>query len=97
MPVTLYPRSSDSCEECTVAVSELLFFENEKIEALKLLMYPCHTKAIALALSPPEYAKNMHANLDEVCSGIDVPARTASLETSEEESSWIASLVCAEN
>jgi hypothetical protein len=39
----------------------------------------------------------MHANLDEVCSGIDVPARTASLETSEEESSWIASLVCAEN
>lgn len=49
------------------------------------------------ALTPPEYAKTMHENLDEVCSGIDAPARTASLETSEEVSSWIASLVCAQN
>ena len=63
----------------------------------ELLLYNAHTKAIALALSPPEYAKNMHENLDELCSGIDVPARTASLETSEEVSSWIASLVCAQN
>ena len=37
------------------------------VEALKLLLYIAHTKAIALALSPPEYAKNMHENLDEVC------------------------------
>lgn len=49
------------------------------------------------ALTPPEYDKSMHENIDEVCSGIGVPARTASLETSEEVSSWIASLVCAQN
>jgi hypothetical protein len=48
------------------------------------------------ALTPPEHAKSMHDNLDGVCSGVDVPARTASLETSEEVS-WIASLVCAQN
>ncbi|GJN09200.1 hypothetical protein PR202_ga27183 [Eleusine coracana subsp. coracana] len=50
------------------------------------------------ALTPPEfYAKSMHENLDEICSGVDVPARTTSLETSEEVSSWIASLVDAQN
>uniref|UniRef100_A0A0A9DFF7 Uncharacterized protein n=1 Tax=Arundo donax TaxID=35708 RepID=A0A0A9DFF7_ARUDO len=50
------------------------------------------------ALTPPEfYAKSMHENLDELCSGIDVPARTTSLEASEEVSSWIASLVDAQN
>lgn len=49
-------------------------------------------------LTPPEfYAKSMHENMDEICSGIDVPARTTSLETSEEVSSWIASLVDAQN
>jgi hypothetical protein len=48
------------------------------------------------ALTPPEHAKSMHDNLDGVCSGVDVPARTASLETCEEVS-WIASLVCAQN
>lgn len=49
------------------------------------------------APTPPEYTKTVHENLDEVCSGIDVPARTTLPETSEEESSWIASLVCAQN
>ncbi|XP_062209747.1 protein NLP1-like [Phragmites australis] len=50
------------------------------------------------ALTPPEcYAKSMHENLDELCSGTDVPARTTSLEASEEVSSWIASLVDAQN
>ncbi|KAL6645402.1 hypothetical protein ACP70R_017010 [Stipagrostis hirtigluma subsp. patula] len=43
------------------------------------------------ALTPPEfYAKSMHENL---CSGVDVLARTTSLEASEEVSSWIPSLV----
>ncbi|KAJ1298948.1 hypothetical protein BS78_01G493200 [Paspalum vaginatum] len=49
------------------------------------------------ALTPPEYTKTMHENLDEVCSGIGVPARATLPETSEEESSWVASLVCAQN
>ncbi|TVU48492.1 hypothetical protein EJB05_08130 [Eragrostis curvula] len=49
-------------------------------------------------ITPPEfYAKSMHENLDELSSGVDVPARTTSLETSEEVSSWIASLVDAQN
>jgi hypothetical protein len=47
--------------------------------------------------SPGIYAKPMHENLDEICSGVDVPARTTSLGTSEEVSSWIASLVDAQN
>jgi hypothetical protein len=49
-------------------------------------------------LTPQEfYAKSLHENMDELCSGLDVPARTAFLETSEEVSSWIASLVDAQN
>ncbi|WVZ55328.1 hypothetical protein U9M48_006000 [Paspalum notatum var. saurae] len=48
------------------------------------------------ALTPPEYTRTMHENLDEVCSGIDAPSRTTLPETSEE-SSWVASLVCAQN
>nr|CAB3502125.1 unnamed protein product [Digitaria exilis] len=52
----------------------------------------------ASTLTPAEfYDKPMHENLDEVCSNIEVPARTTSLETSEEVSSWIASLVGAQN
>ncbi|CAL4912401.1 unnamed protein product [Urochloa decumbens] len=49
-------------------------------------------------LTPAEfYDKPIHENLDEVCSNIEVPARTTSLETSEEVSSWIASLVDAQS
>jgi hypothetical protein len=44
--------------------------------------------------SPGIYAKPMHENLDEICSGVDVPARTTSLGTS---ASWIASLMDAQN
>lgn len=52
----------------------------------------------ASTLTPAEfYDKPMHENLDEVCSNIEVPARTTSLETSEEVSSWVASLVGAQN
>ncbi|CAL4928861.1 unnamed protein product [Urochloa decumbens] len=43
------------------------------------------------------YDKPVRENLDEVCSNIGVPARTTSLETSEEVSSWIASLVDAQS
>uniref|UniRef100_A0A0D9VP53 RWP-RK domain-containing protein n=1 Tax=Leersia perrieri TaxID=77586 RepID=A0A0D9VP53_9ORYZ len=46
---------------------------------------------------PEFYAKSVHENLDELCSGINVPGRTASVEASEEVSSWIASLVDAQN
>uniref|UniRef100_A0A0A9DCL6 PB1 domain-containing protein n=1 Tax=Arundo donax TaxID=35708 RepID=A0A0A9DCL6_ARUDO len=50
------------------------------------------------ALTAPEFhAKSMHENLDGLCSGIDTPARTTSLEASEEVSSWIARLVDAQN
>jgi hypothetical protein len=49
-------------------------------------------------LTPPElYAKSLRENMHGLCSGVDVPARTTSLETSEEVSSWIASLVDAQN
>uniref|UniRef100_A0A0E0NP89 RWP-RK domain-containing protein n=2 Tax=Oryza TaxID=4527 RepID=A0A0E0NP89_ORYRU len=46
---------------------------------------------------PEFYAKSVHEDLDELCSGINVPGRTTSLEASEEVSSWIASLVDAQN
>ncbi|KAL6907426.1 hypothetical protein ACP4OV_002465 [Aristida adscensionis] len=50
------------------------------------------------ALTPAEfYIEPMNENLDELCSSIDVPARTTSMEASEEVSSWIASLVDAQN
>ncbi|KAF0912264.1 hypothetical protein E2562_013948 [Oryza meyeriana var. granulata] len=45
---------------------------------------------------PEFYAKSVHENLDEFCSGINVPGRTTSLEASEEVSSWIASLADAQ-
>ena len=49
-------------------------------------------------LTPAEfYDKPIHENLDDVCRNIEVPARTTSLETSEEVSSWIASLVDAQS
>jgi len=52
-------------------------------------------KGNCTVFSSLEYAKNMHEILDDLCSGIDVPARASSLESSEEVSTWIASLVCA--
>jgi len=93
MPVTTYPRSSDRCEECTSRAMPVTPYPRSS----ETVTVHCSHEGNCTCTVSPEYAKNMHANLDEVCSGIDVPARTASLETSEEESSWIASLVCAEN
>ncbi|XP_040377659.1 protein NLP1 [Oryza brachyantha] len=45
---------------------------------------------------PEFYAKSVHENLDELCSGINVPGRTTTLEASEEVSSWIAGLADAQ-
>ena len=43
--------------------------------------------------TPPEFHKKPIENLDELSCGINVPARTTTVEASEEVSSWIASLV----
>lgn len=47
--------------------------------------------------TPPEFYARATEKFDEICSGINVPARTTSLEASEEVSSWIASLVDVQN
>ncbi|CAM0870494.1 unnamed protein product [Alopecurus aequalis] len=46
---------------------------------------------------PPEFRKKPAENLGELSCGINVPARTATVEASEEVSSWIASLVDVQN
>lgn len=47
--------------------------------------------------TPPEVCDKPTEILDELASGINIPARTTSVDASEEVSSWIASLVDVQN